>query len=66
MIRCKKSDRNFQEWQILNLSVEQFGDLEELKQGTFVRLIDFKIESGDSYRAKPTQTSIIWEVPENF
>ena len=66
MIRSEKSDGNFQEWQILNLSVEQFGDLEELKQGTFVRLIDFKIESGDSYRAKPTQTSIIWEVPESF
>jgi len=66
VIRYGKLDGSSQEWQILNLSVEQFGDLEELKQGTFVRLIDFKIESGDSYRAKPTQTSIIWEVPGSF
>ncbi|MYC74850.1 PD-(D/E)XK nuclease family protein [Candidatus Poribacteria bacterium] len=66
VIRYRKLDGSSQEWQILNLSVEQFGDLEELKQGAFVRLIDFKIESGDSYRAKPTQTSIIWEVPGSF
>ena len=66
VIISEKSDGNSQEWQISNLSVEQFGDLEELKQGTFVRLIDFKIESGDSYRAKPTQTSVIWEVPGSF
>ncbi|MDE0686897.1 MAG: PD-(D/E)XK nuclease family protein [Candidatus Poribacteria bacterium] len=66
VIRYGKLDGSSQEWQILNLSVEQFGDLEDLKQGAFVRLIDFKIESGDSYRAKPTQTSIIWEVPGSF
>ena len=66
VIRSEKSDGNFQEWQISNLSVDQFGSLEELKQGTFVRLIDFKIESDEPYRAKPTQNSVIWEVPESF
>ena len=66
VIRSEKSNGNSQEWQISNLSVEQFGNLEELKQGTLVRLIDFKIEPDDSYRAKPTQTSVIWEVPEGF
>ena len=63
VIRPEKSDGNLQEWQISNLSTEQFGNLEELTQGTFVRLIDFKIESDDSYRAKPTQNSVIWELP---
>ena len=66
VIRSKKSDGNFQEWQISNLSVEQFGNLEELKQGVLVRLLNFKIESDEPYRAKPTQASVIWEVPESF
>ena len=66
VIRYEKSDGNFQEWQISNLSVEQFGHLEELKQGALVRLLNFKIESDEPYRAKPTQTSVIWEVPESF
>ena len=66
VIRYEKSDGNFQEWQISNLSVEQFGNLEELKQGTFVRLLNFKIESDESYRARPTRTSIIWAVPDGF
>lgn len=63
VIRSEKSDGNSQEWQISNLSTEQFGNLEELKQGTLVRLIDFKIEPNDSHRAKPTQNSVIWELP---
>lgn len=62
-IRCEKSDGSSQEWQITNLSADQFGNIEELEQGTHVRLIDFKIESNDSYRAKPTQNSVIWELP---
>ena len=66
VIRSKKSDGNFQEWQISNLSAEQFGNLEELKQGTLVRLLNFKIESDESYQARPTQNSVIWEVPESF
>ena len=66
MIRSEKPDGNFQDWQISNLSTEQFGNLEELKQGTFVRLIDFKIEPDESYQAKPIQTSVIWELPEGF
>ena len=66
VIRSEKSDENFQEWQVSNLSTEQFGNLEELKQGTLVRLLNFKIESDESYRARPTQNSVIWEVPESF
>ena len=66
VIRCEKLDGSSQEWQISNLSVEQFGNLEELKQGDLVRLLNFKIESDEPYRAKPTQTSVIWEVPESF
>ena len=66
VIRYEKSNGNSQEWQISNLSTKQFGDLEELKQGTFVRLLNFKIESDEFYRAKPTQDSVIWEVPESF
>ena len=66
VIRSEKSDGNLQDWQISNLSAEQFGNLEELKQGTLVRLLNFKIESDESYRAKPTQTSVIWEVPVGF
>ena len=66
VIRSKNADGSPQEWQIPNLSTEQFGNLEALKQGTFVRLIDFRIESDDSYRAKPTQNSVIWEVPEGL
>ena len=63
VIRSEKSDGNLQEWQISNLSIDQFGNLEELEQGVLVRLIDFKIEPNDSYRAKPTQNSVIWELP---
>ena len=63
VIRSEKSDEGSQEWQNSNLSAEQFGNLKELEQGTLVRLIDFKIEPNDSYRAKPTQTAVIWEIP---
>lgn len=66
VIASEKSDGSSQEWQISNLSVNQFENLEALKQGTFVRLIDFRIESDDSYRAKPIQNSVIWEVPEGL
>lgn len=66
VIASEKLDGTSQEWEILNLSTEQFGNLEELAQGTLVRLIDFKIESDNHYRAKPTQNSVIWEVPESF
>ena len=62
-IASEKSEGSSQEWEISNLSTEQFGNLEELKQGTLVRLIDFKIDSGDVYRAKPIDNSIIWLVP---
>ena len=62
VITTENSDGNSQEWQISRLSTDQFENLEELKQGTFVRLIDFKIESDDSYKAKPIQTSVIWEL----
>lgn len=63
VIRSQKSDGSSQEWQISNLSFEQFGNLEELPEGAFVRLISFKIESDESYRAKPIQNSVIWELP---
>ena len=66
VVASEKSDGSSQEWQISNLSTNQFETLEELKQGTFVRLIDFKIDSDDSYRAKPIQNSVIWEVPEGL
>lgn len=66
VIRSEKSDGNSQEWQISNLSAKQFGNLEELKQGTLVRLLNFKIEIDGSHRAKPIQTSVIWEVPGSF
>lgn len=66
VIASEKSDGSSQEWQISNLSTDQFRDLEELKQGTYIRLINFKIESDDSYRAKSTQNSVIWEVPKSF
>ena len=65
VIASEKSDGSSQEWQISNPLTEQFGDLEKLKQGTYIRLIDFKIESNDFYQAKPTQTSIIWELPHS-
>ena len=63
VIRYGKPDGNSQEWEISNLSSEQFGNLKELEQGTLVRLIDFKIESDNPCWAKPTQTSVIWELP---
>ena len=65
-IASENSDGPPREWQISNLSVEQFGNLEELKQGTLVRLLNFKIESDESYRARPTQNSVIWEIPMGF
>ena len=65
VIASERSDGNSQDWEVSNLSTEQFGNLGELERGTLVRLIDFKIESDDSYRARPTQTSIIWELPLN-
>lgn len=55
-----------QQWEITKLSMEQFENLGELAIGDFVRLIDFKIKSGESensFQASPTQTSIIWKVP---
>ena len=66
VIRYEKSDGNSQEWQISNLSTEQFGNLEELEQGTLVRLLNFKIESDESYRAKSSQNSVIWSVPDDI
>ena len=66
VIASEKSDGSSQDWEVSNLSAEQFGNLEELNQGTLVRLIDFKIDSDGAYRAKPTQNSVIWEVPENL
>ena len=65
VITSEKSDGHSQKWQISNLSAEQFGNLGELERGTFVRLLDFKIESDDSYRAKPTRNSVIWELPRS-
>ncbi len=65
VIASEKTDGSSQDWEVSNLSTDQFGNLEELTQGTFVRLIGFKIEPNDSYQAKPTQTSIIWELPLN-
>ncbi len=65
VIRSGKLDGSSQEWQISNLSAKQFRNLEELKQGDLVRLLNFKIESDEPYRAKPTQASVIWEVPES-
>lgn len=61
-----QSGENLQEWQISNLSTDRFENLEELEQGTLVRLIDFKIDPNDSCRAKPPQNSVIWELPRGF
>ena len=66
VIASEKLDGTSQEWEIPNLSTEQFGNLEKLIAGTLVRLIDFKVESDNHYRAKPTQNSVIWEAPESF
>ena len=66
VIASEKLDRTSQEWEISNLSTEQFGNLKDFTEGTFVRLINFKIESDGAYRAKPTQASVIWVVPEDF
>ena len=65
VIACEKSDGSSQEWQISNLLTKQFENLEELAEGTLVRLIDFKIDSDDSYEARPTQNSVIWELPRS-
>ena len=66
VIASEKSDGNSQDWEVSNLSTEQFGKLGELERGTLVRLIDFKIDSDGAYRAKPTRNSVIWEVPESL
>ena len=66
IIESERSDGNSQKWQISNLSAEQFGNLEELEQGTLVRLLNFKIESDESYRAKSSQNSVIWSVPDDI
>ena len=66
VIAPEKTDGSSQEWEVSNLSTKQFGNLEELVKGTFVRLINFKIDSDGAYRAKPTETSIIWSVPSYF
>lgn len=66
VIAYEKSDGSSQEWEASNLSTEQFGNLGQLERGTLVRLIDFKIDSDGAYRAKPTQNSVIWEVPESL
>ena len=66
VIASEKSDRSLQEWEVSNLSTDQFGNLGELERGTLVRLIDFKIESDSAYRAKPTQNSVIWEVSDSL
>ena len=62
VIASEKTNEASQQWQITNLSLKQFENLKELKQGDFVRLIDFSIDSDVHYQAKPTQTSVIWEV----
>ena len=66
VIASEKSDGSSQDWEVSNLSTEQFGNLRELERGTLVRLLDFKIDSDGAYRAKPTQNSVIWEVSENL
>ena len=66
VIRTGKPNGSSQEWQISDISTDQFGNLEKLERGTFVRLIDFKIDANDSHQAKPTKTSVIWEVPKGF
>ncbi len=66
VIASEKLNGTSQEWEISNLSTEQFGNLKDFAEGTFVRLINFKIESDGAYRAKPTQNSVIWVVPERF
>ena len=62
VIASEKANEASQQWEITNLSIKQFENLKELKQGDFVRLIDFSIDSDVHYQAKPTQTSIIWSV----
>ena len=66
VIASEKLGEPSQEWQISGLSTEQFGNLEGLELGALVRLINFKIESDGSYRAKPTQDSVIWSVPDDI
>ena len=62
VIASEKANEASQQWEITNLSIKQFENLKELKQDDFVRLIDFSIDSDVHYQAKPTQTSVIWEV----
>ena len=66
VIASEKLDGTSQEWEISNLSTEQFENLKDFAEGTFVRLINFKIESDGAYRVKPIQDSVIWVVSEGF
>ena len=62
VIDTESTNESSKQWEIINLLTKQFENLRELKQGDFVRLIDFSIDS-ESYQAKPIQTSVIWKVP---
>ena len=62
VIASENTNEALQQWEITNLTIQQFENLRELKQDDFVRLIDFSIGS-ESYQAKPTQNSVIWKVP---
>lgn len=62
VIDSESTNEASQQWEIINLLIKQFENLKELKQGDFVRLIDFSIDS-ESCQAKPIQTSVIWKVP---
>ena len=66
VIAFEKSDGTSQQWEITNRSTEHFENLGEFVEGTRVRLLDFAIEPDSSYRAKPTQTSVMWKIPEGF
>lgn len=63
VIAPDKTNEASQDWEITNLSLEQFENLGELKQGDSVRLIDFRIDPQNGYHAKPTKNSIIWKMP---
>lgn len=62
VIDSESTNEVLQQWEITNILIRQFENLKELKQGDFVRLIDFSIDS-ESFQAKPIQTSVIWKVP---
>lgn len=63
VIVSESTNEASQQWEITNLLIKQFVNLKELKQGDYVRLIDFAIDAEQPYLAKPTQTSVIWKVP---